>query len=219
MISNIKDKINWLIKPENRLKGIIKNAIWEGDSSESFITLTFDDGPNPNITPFIIDCLSKHRYKAIFFMIGHKAIQYPEIVKLVKDSGNLIGYHTMNHTPLYFKSTKFIENDFKEFCKVVDSKIIYIRPPFGFFRNNLYTFAKENNLKIIFTNAYPRDKTIQNSNILLSRLKFLTKNGSIFLLHDGDKNVINFNFKNLKETLPTFLEFLDKNGFKTKNNL
>src|SRR3954471_15450777 len=81
----------------------------EGDGKR--VALTFDDGPNPNATPFILDALRDRGVKATFFILGRHAEQWPDIVKRVADEGHAIGNHGYFHRKLHFKSPAYVRRD------------------------------------------------------------------------------------------------------------
>jgi peptidoglycan-N-acetylglucosamine deacetylase len=75
-------------------------SIIRGDSGSQGVALTFDDGPDPASTPFVIEMLKRHNIKSHFFIIGQKAASHPELISLILENGHTLGNHTMNHDTL-----------------------------------------------------------------------------------------------------------------------
>jgi peptidoglycan/xylan/chitin deacetylase (PgdA/CDA1 family) len=99
------------------------------------IHLTFDDGPNPNATPRVLNFLRERNILAHFFVIGENAQKYPDIVRKIKDEGHLIGNHTNSHTCLLFKSYNFVQREILLAEEAIENAIgkrsKYFRPPYG----------------------------------------------------------------------------------------
>lgn len=219
LLAKIKDELNWLIKPERLLT--IGGSLGLSDSEDKIIELipyndfggkrlafTFDDGPNPNTTPDILAVLKAYDVKAIFFLIGDNAGKHPEIVSAILQDGHEIGYHTMHHDIILLWSRAKLEQDFQKFVDVVGIKPKFARPPFALVNYNWVTFCSDNRLRTVLTNSYPRDKTIVSQQKLLNRMKYLTKDGTVFLLHDGDKRHVNRQMPTLLGALGEYLEYL-----------
>ena len=85
------------VRPIFILKYIYPEAIWREDKNKNNIYLTFDDGPIPEITPWILDCLKEKNVKASFFCVGENIKKHPEIFKRLLDEGHVVGNHTYNH--------------------------------------------------------------------------------------------------------------------------
>ncbi|MDR3061762.1 MAG: polysaccharide deacetylase family protein, partial [Dysgonamonadaceae bacterium] len=72
-------------------------AIWRINKTEKSVYLTFDDGPIPEITPWVLDLLDKYNIKATFFCVGDNVRKYPEVYQMIRDRGHLVGNHTFHH--------------------------------------------------------------------------------------------------------------------------
>ena len=84
-------------QPSKWLRWIYPSALWRMDATEHSVYLTFDDGPIPESTPFILDTLREFGIKATFFVVGENAERYPELLKRIKEEGHSVGNHTYNH--------------------------------------------------------------------------------------------------------------------------
>jgi peptidoglycan/xylan/chitin deacetylase (PgdA/CDA1 family) len=167
------------------------------------VYLTFDDGPHPTITPFVLDELKRFNAKATFFCIGKNVEQYPEIFQRILDEGHSVGNHTFNHVNGW-KSNNF--HYFKNIGKagqLIKSNIF--RPPYG-----RITYAQAigieklfPKMKIIMWDVLSGDFDVNLSpQQCLNNVTQTTQPGSIVVFHDSDKA-----WQRLEYTLPHFLDF------------
>jgi peptidoglycan-N-acetylglucosamine deacetylase len=183
------------------------NYTWKVNTQEKVVYFTFDDGPHPEITPWVLSELAKYNAKATFFMVGANIEKYPETFEKVTKSGNAIGNHTFNHLNGWkTKDENYFDNINK--CKeLIESNLF--RPPYGRIKSKQGKHIL-NEYKVIMWDRLSRDYDI-NLNIeeSLKAMKKLPSNGSIFVFHDSEKA-----FKNLKILLPELLNFYSLNGYK-----
>jgi len=182
------------------------NYTWKVNTQEKVVYFTFDDGPHPEITTWVLSELAKYNAKATFFMVGANIEKYPEIVEKVKQSGNAIGNHTFNHLNGWkTKDENYFDNINK--CKeFIESNLF--RPPYGRIKSKQ---AKHilNEFKVIMWDKLSRDYDANlNIDESLKGMKTLPAKGSIFVFHDSEKA-----FKNLKILLPELLNFYSLNGY------
>jgi len=176
-------------------------------SSESVLYLSFDDGPNPEITPKVLELLKRYNAKATFFCIGKNAEQYPEILNLIKQNGHTIGNHSYSHLNAFKTSkTEWLNDVFKQ-SPISNSK--FFRPPYG--KINPFTLRQlKLKYKIILWDVLSYD---YNPNISLLRIKKLitktVRNGSIIVFHDTEKAQ-----KNMLPSLAFTLEYFSKKQYK-----
>ena len=198
-------KTNWIIKK------LFSNYIWEIPNNEKKIYLTFDDGPTPEITSWVLDQLAQYNAKATFFCIGKNIINHPEIFNKKKKKGHSIGNHTHNHlngwkttTEEYLKNSKQcseISNQFE------DNKLF--RPPYGKIKTSQAKKLRKQGYKIIMWDVLSADfdQNISKEKCLNNVISN-TNSGSIIVFHDSIKA-----FQNLEYTLPKVLEYLKENNF------
>lgn len=153
------------------------------------IILTFDDGPDPVKTPQILAHLQQHNKKAVFFVVGEKALQYPYIIKMIYNDGHQIGNHSWSHNWLPGKSYKQILADLKR-CQDVIHSIVgesprYARPPYGQKDYKYYKALQVLNLSCVLWSYNLRDYYKTPTRVLSRRLNLVTQ-GNIILAHDGD---------------------------------
>jgi peptidoglycan-N-acetylglucosamine deacetylase len=206
------------IKTNNLIKKIFSNYVWDVPNIEKKIYLTFDDGPTPEITEWVLDELKKHNAKATFFCIGHNIEKHPEIFKRVIENGHSIGNHTFNHLNGWKTSiSEYIENF--ELCEtsisnlksseILNLKSKIFRPPYGKIKTSQSKTLRQLGYKIIMWDVLSADfdSTITPEKCLENVLKNTTT-GSIIVFHDSVKA-----FPNLEYTLPKALEYWVEKGF------
>ena len=173
---------------------------------KKMIYLTFDDGPTPEITPWVFEILEKHQIKATFFLLGNEIVKNPEFLPLYNIKGHQIGNHGFEHFDGWkTDKSQYLENILKNKKQIASN---LFRPPYGRITPAIYKTIK-NQFKIIFWNKMIGDynqKIISESEInhFLKKLK----NGDIIVLHDNKKS-----FHNLKNILPMIIEYGKKNHF------
>lgn len=180
-----------------------KNSI-----SKPFVLLTFDDGPNPNTTPIILDTLKEYNVTAFFFVIGSKAENEQQLIKRIIDEGHFVGNHTYSHPPMFallngVKVEKEILKLNEVFTKIGIQSNLF-RPPIGYANPIIARVVNKLDLNIIGWNKRSYDTVIRNPKTLVKRLVFIAKPGSILLLHD--------NLKQTSIALNLFLELSKQKG-------
>ena len=200
-------KIPWIIKK------IFPNYVWDLPNIENKIYLTFDDGPTPEITEWVLSQLKQFNAKATFFCIGDNVRKYPEIFEKVINEEHIIGNHTFNHlngwkTPTadYTENAKLYE---VEHCKLNTKNSTLFRPPYGKIKSSQSKILRKLGYKIIMWDiiSYDFDATIPPEECISNVIKNV-KSGSVIVFHDSKKA-----FKNLEQTLPVILEELKAKGF------
>jgi peptidoglycan/xylan/chitin deacetylase (PgdA/CDA1 family) len=205
------------IKTNSIIKKIFSKYVWDLPNHESKIYLTFDDGPTPQITEWVLEQLHQHKAKATFFCIGKNIEAYPSIFIKTMNMGHGIGNHTFNHlngwktaTDDYSANISLCNNsisNLKSEAKNKKSKIF--RPPYGKITAKQAKEVLKQGYKIIMWDVLSADfdQTISSDQCLKNVVSNI-KPGSIIVFHDSVKA-----FKNLKYTLPKVLNYLDENNF------
>ncbi|MCQ2210306.1 MAG: polysaccharide deacetylase family protein [Paludibacteraceae bacterium] len=186
---------------------LFPKTVWRLQKPEKTVYLTFDDGPIPEETPFVLDLLRQHNIKATFFCVGENVKKHPEIFQMVLNEGHKVGNHTYNHLAgLTNFSKKYIENVGKA-DEYIHSKLF--RPPHGTFRYEQFVFLRRN-YTIVFWDVVTRDYNCKLSgDDVLNIVKKYTRNGSIIVFHDSLKAS-----KNMRYALPRAIEYLKSEGYK-----
>jgi len=175
-------------------------------NGKKIVYLTFDDGPIPETTPYIIDTLKKYGVKATFFCVGENVKKHPELYNHIIEEGHFVGNHTFNHlkgwnTPL----GAYLEN-VNQCAEYVSSNLF--RPPYGKMGYSQYK-ALNKKYHLIFWDVLTPDFDMHiSAQECLHIVKKKTRPGSILVFHD------NLKAKNkLKELLPGALDFLLREGY------
>ena len=150
------------------------------------IALTFDDGPNPEYTPKLLDGLKERNVKCTFFLLGKNAEVYPDIVKRISKEGHLIGNHTYSHVQLTTLSDEMAKKELdmtdKVICDITGKNVEYVRPPFGDW-NKKSTMM--DSYIIVLWNVDSRDWVLKNRECIVRNTLASVKDGSIILMHDS----------------------------------
>jgi len=168
--------------------------------------LTFDDGPIPETTPYILDTLKKYGLKATFFCVGENVKKYPELYQRILAEGHFAGNHTFNHLKGWKTPLKRYIDNVDECAQYVSSDLF--RPPYGKMTLSQYRTLK-NRFQIVYWDVLPPDYDVNiSAGDCLNIVKKKTRPGSVLVFHD------NLKAKNkLPELLPGTLDFLILNSF------
>lgn len=196
-------------QPPQFLRILYPKAIWRMNKNEKAVYLTFDDGPIPVVTPWVLDLLDKYKIKATFFMVGDNVRKHPEEFQMVVNRGHRIGNHTFNHIRgLDYKGDSYLENTDKANAYL---KTNLFRPPHGYMSPKQYRTLKDK-YKIIMWDLVTRDYNRKlNGKQVLGKVKKYVRNGSIITFHDSIKSE-----ENLKYALPRAIEWLQEQGYEFK---
>ena len=191
------------------LQKLFPNRIWQMNKVEKKIYLSFDDGPHPLHTPFVLDTLKKYNAKATFFCIGNNVGLYPEIFKRIIEEGHAIGNHTQQHLNGKKTDDETYIKDIQEASKYIDSNLF--RPPYGHitsFQAKIITTLNRPYKIIMWTVlSGDFDQSISQQRCLENVL-FKTTNGSIVVFHDSEKAA-----EKMKATLPAVLKNFSEKRF------
>ncbi len=194
-----------LFKTPRFFKWIFPRRTWGFSRTTNTVFLTFDDGPNPEITPWILDVLKESEIIATFFCVGSNIIKYPDLYQRIISEGHKIGNHTMNHEKSKNVSFKKYKTSIYEAGQLVQNNLF--RPPYGRI-NTLKSFIISKRYKIIMWSwlSYDYDKCVPIQTILEKAQKQITA-GDILVLHDNDKVK-----ERMKIILPELIEIIRKKG-------
>jgi len=193
-------------RPPKIYRFLYGGSHWRFNTDEKVVYLTFDDGPIPEITPWVLDLLDKYGIKATFFCVGDNVRKYPEIYQMVQDRGHIVGNHTFHHVQgLKVKKQTYV-NDVEDASKLINSKLF--RPPHGHMRLPQF-YALKKKYKIIMWDVVTRDYSrLMNAGEVFETVKKYTRNGSIIVFHDSLKSG-----DRMKESLPRSLDWLIEQGY------
>lgn len=192
-------------------RALYPKAIFRMSPDEKAVYLTFDDGPIPEVTPWVLDLLDKYDIKATFFMVGDNIRKHPDVFRMVVDRGHRIGNHTFNHIRGFeYLSKNYLANTDKA-NEVMHTDLF--RPPHGHMTSLQYATLKRH-YKIIMWDLVTRDysKKMRPPQVLANVMRY-ARNGSIITFHDSLKS---WNNGNLPYALPRAIEFLKEEGYEFK---
>lgn len=186
---------------------LFPEAIWRiKRKQQRVVYLTFDDGPIPEVTPWVLDTLDKYGIKATFFLVGDNARRHPWLVDEIKKRGHSYGNHTMNHLQGLKTTTLRYMRNITEANKYIGSSLF--RPPHGLMRPSQAKAIKAR-YNIVMYDLVTRDYSHKlNGEDVLKNVKRYTRNGSIIVFHDSLRAE-----RNLKYALPRAIEWLKNEGY------
>ncbi len=195
-----------MMKKEHLAAKLFTRLTWHFAGKENELFLTFDDGPNPEITPWILDTLEKYDARATFFCIGGKAEKHPDLIEQIIEKGHSIGNHGYIHMDGWVTQTERYVRNVHRATQFIDSNLF--RPPYGRIRPRQVSHLKQD-FNIIMWDVLPKDfdKNVTAEKCLNNMITF-TESGSIIVLHDNVKTE-----KKLRQILPKVLAYFTQQGF------
>jgi len=179
------------------------------DRHERSVYLTFDDGPIPESTPFILDTLRKFNIKATFFMVGDNVRKYPELYEQIVKEGHQVGNHTHNHISGFRYSLHDYSYNVEKANAYIHSNLM--RPPHGWMRLVQYAWLCRK-YKIVMWDLVTRDYSKwMTAEDIFNNVKRYARNGSIITFHDSLKSI-----KKLHHALPESIQWLKEQGYAFK---
>ncbi|HEX5023923.1 MAG TPA: polysaccharide deacetylase family protein [Agriterribacter sp.] len=201
--------MRYFVKTPWLLKKIYHTGIWDIPGNEKVLYLTFDDGPHPEATPFVLNELKKYNAKATFFCIGKNVVQHPHIYSQVLMAGHRTANHTYSHLNGWKTDDKKYFEDIAEARKYIDSDLF--RPPYGrISKLQLKCLADSFKMKAIMWSVLSADFDVKISPETCLRNVVLTaKPGNIVVFHDSKKAM-----ENLSYALPGVLAHFSEKGYR-----
>lgn len=182
-----------------------------GASNINAVSLTFDDGPDGNITPKILDVLKQNGIQANFFCIGTSAQNHSSIIKREFDEGNLVLNHSYSHADFTNKSNDFIQNELAKtddiIYSIIGKKPLLFRPPYGIVNSNVIDIAKKNNEKIIIWSIDTLDWSQKDKYNIAKNVLDNVRPGEIILMHCNEDKLTTL------ESLPMIINGLKEKGY------
>ena len=196
-------------QPSKWLRRIYPKALWRINPKEHAVYLTFDDGPIPESTPFILDTLKEYGAKATFFMVGENVKRHPDLYQRIVAEGHQVGNHTYNHMGSLKHYIVTYYNNVEEANEVIHSHLF--RPPHGWMWFGAYNMLRRK-YKIVMWDLVTRDYShLLNAFDVLRNVVLYARNGSIITFHDSLKSI-----EKLRYALPASLRYLKEQGYEFK---
>lgn len=199
----------YIAKTPNWVRKLFAGSVWEMPGTKKVIYLTFDDGPHPVITPFVLNELKKWNAKATFFCIGKNVVDNPLIFNQIKEAGHAIGNHTYDHLDGWkTENSKYLQNILK--AKEQINSVLF-RPPYGRITRKQYKALAQLNdpFKIIMWSVLSGDfdANISPEQCTNNVIKNATS-GSVIVFHDSEKAN-----EKLRYALPAVLKYFSEKGY------
>ncbi|KGF16680.1 polysaccharide deacetylase [Prevotella sp. S7-1-8] len=196
-------------QPAKWLRWLYPNALWRMDPNDQSVYLTFDDGPVPSSTPFILKTLREYNAKATFFMVGENVLRYHDLYNQIVKEGHQVGNHTFNHMGAFKHWTISYAMNTARANELIKSHLF--RPPHGWMRPSEYWWLQRK-YKIVMWDLVTRDysKWLTADDVLRNVKKY-ARNGSIITFHDSVKSI-----DKLRDALPAALKWLREQGYEFK---
>lgn len=190
-------------------RALFPGVTWRIPAEPKCVYLTFDDGPIPEVTPWVLDILHRYGVKATFFMVGDNVRKHPDIYRQVVEAGHRIGNHTFNHIQgIAFWTRHYLANIEKAAAYIPGN---LFRPPHGHMRLPQVLWLRRR-YRIIMWDVVTRDYNARKTpDEVLAVVKRYTRNGSIIVFHDSLKAE-----KNMREAMPRAIEWLLQEGYTFK---
>lgn len=197
-----------LFKPPRLADWALPRLRWRFSVSEPVVFITFDDGPNPEITPFVLDLLKTYNWKATFFCVGENIRKQPELFQRVLSEGHAAGNHTMKHLNSIKTENQAYLDSFREFEQLYPGTLF--RPPYGRIKPSIAKEIGKTHQIIMWSwLSYDYDLSVSNERILSEAQRI--KPGDILVLHDNAKIA-----DRQRALLPQLFELLREKGFRSE---
>jgi peptidoglycan-N-acetylglucosamine deacetylase len=200
-------KILFFVKPPGWVRMLTSRMVWSIPVVEPILFLTFDDGPVPELTDWVLDELNKYGAKATFFCVGDNVKKHPDVYSRILREGHATGNHTFSHLNSYQVGIRRYVRDVYRANKVIGSKLF--RPPYGRIRPIAARILLPR-FRIIMWDVLSMDYDAElEPRMVLHNVVSKTQPGSIMVFHDNQKAK-----KNLEYTLPKVLDHYTRAGYK-----
>ena len=190
------------------IQALFPSLVWRKETLDKEIWLTFDDGPTPEVTPWILSVLKKENVKATFFLVGQQIEEFPELIDSIIKGGHTIANHSYSHkNGWYTNKEKYLEDI--ENCQVLMPNNKLFRPPYGKITKGQIAVLKEK-YKIILWDVLSYDfQKNRSPKRVKENIINNTTAGSIIVMHNNQVS-----FENLQPILEETIQILKKKGFR-----
>jgi peptidoglycan/xylan/chitin deacetylase (PgdA/CDA1 family) len=153
------------------------------------VYLTFDDGPDPDTTPRLLELLAESSVKAMFFLIGQKVERHPDLVERIRADGHTLANHSYSHPFLLALPTPVLEREIartnQSIKDITGEDPLFFRAPYGFMDQRAGDCLKERNMKVVYWGAAPEDWSAPGTHRVVRRVLWKLNPGTVVVLHEG----------------------------------
>lgn len=203
----LQDSSMFIEQPPFLYRMYFSEALWRIPQKEKTVYLTFDDGPIPQVTPWVLDTLEQYKVHGTFFCTGDNVARNPRLFDELRAAGHQVGNHTMSHVQGIKMSTPDYLRNIEKAHDLIQSPLF--RPPHGFMKPSQFAAIKEHFTTVMWdvvTRDYSRNL---NGEQVFHNVRQYTRNGSIIVFHDSIKAK-----HNLQYALPRAIEWLQEKGYR-----
>ena len=195
-------------QPPILYRSLYPGSLWRiREEQQKRVYLTFDDGPIPEVTPWVLDQLDHYGVKATFFCVGDNIRKYPDLYLQLLERGHKTGNHTFNHIQGWKHRTSYLLENSAKAAELIDSRLF--RPPHGHMRVKQNIVLQKAGYQVVMWDVVTRDYSrFMTPEKVLDNVKRYTRNGSIIVFHDSLKAE-----KRMKYALPRAIEWLQNEGY------
>ena len=193
------------------IRWLYRSCVWQMPSAEPAVYLTFDDGPHPEITPWVLEQLRKWNVRATFFCIGARVVQYPEIMAQILQEGHTVGNHTHTHLNGWKATDKVYLQDIEQAREFIPSGLF--RPPYGRIRQSqikelVHSFGDRVVMWSLLSGDF--DRSLSGEQCMRNVLTTI-RSGDIVVFHDSEKA-----WERLEYCLPRILAYIKEQNWEGK---
>lgn len=193
------------VSPPKTLRALYPQCFWSLPNTQNKIYLTFDDGPTPELLPFILETLERYKVRATFFCVGDNIRKHPALFEQMLEK-HVVGNHTYNHMNGWKNANYAYYHNIKKFDELYKSPLF--RPPYGrISRTQARHISKKYRIIMWDVLSYDYSKHVTPRKCLANVIKHV-KSGSVIVFHDNKKAA-----KNITYALPRSIEYLLSKGF------
>ncbi len=199
--------MHFIERPPRLYRWLFGNALWRMPGSHrKCVYLTFDDGPIPGVTPWVLDILREHGVRATFFMVGENVLRNPALLERVREAGHAIGNHSLSHMQGMKNDTATFLDNVSRGAEITGSRLF--RPPHGLMKPSQIRRVR-NRYRLVMYDLVTRDYSRRLSpDDIVRNVRRYTRDGSIIVFHDSLKA-----WPNLHVALPRAIRWLRRQGY------
>ncbi len=191
--------------------GFYINTLCSAKTKNNIIAITFDDGPDPETTPAVLDILLKNNVPAAFFCVGERAYKNPELIQRMDAEGHVVGNHSFSHHSLFdLYSCRRMKKELVQtedlIYRIIGKRMKLFRPPYGVTNPLVARAVKSLNYTVIGWSLKSKDTVIHEEDRLLQRLKKKLRGGDVVLFHDRGDHLV--------QVLNDFIYYISNNNYR-----